>query len=49
MNYDEIWQAVDVLRLRVAALLESLGADDWRRPSLSRLRGALTVDDREQA
>jgi uncharacterized protein (TIGR03083 family) len=34
MNYDEIWQAVDAQRLRVAALLETLTDEDWRQPSL---------------
>lgn len=34
MNSDEIWQAMDAQRLRVAALLDELNDDEWRRPSL---------------
>jgi len=34
MNRDDIWRAIDAQRLRVAALLDELDDDEWRRPSL---------------
>lgn len=34
MNKNQVWQAIDAQRLRVADLLEQLSEDEWRRPSL---------------
>ena len=34
MNEDDGWAAIDAQRLRVAALLDQLTDDEWRRPSL---------------
>ncbi|OHV30351.1 MULTISPECIES: maleylpyruvate isomerase family mycothiol-dependent enzyme [Pseudofrankia] len=34
MNTDEVWQAIDTQRIRVADLLEKLTDDEWRTPSL---------------
>ncbi|ADP82018.1 maleylpyruvate isomerase family mycothiol-dependent enzyme [Pseudofrankia inefficax] len=34
MHADEVWQAIDTQRLRVADMLEQLTDDEWRAPSL---------------
>ncbi|MBL7486897.1 maleylpyruvate isomerase family mycothiol-dependent enzyme [Frankia sp. AgB1.9] len=34
MHADDVWQAIDTQRLRVADLLEKLTDDEWRTPSL---------------